>query len=179
LGGLPRGRRGSSDLLAAAAQVRAYALAVVQGRPSDECEALQAAAASVVAGLEHAPKATRAMLEDQLAKVAAGAISADLTANEAALRLLCVRAEPIAGLASPPEDMELRREYQMQRPVASMSRGERVSAADLDELALEWIAVGPVETAVDEALLARFRRCRDADDPMRSAASSPPPSPSA
>jgi hypothetical protein len=39
-----------------------------------------------------------------------------------------------------------------------MGRGERVTPAGLDDLALEWIAVGPVDPAVDDALLARFER---------------------
>jgi len=153
-------RRGWTDLFAAAAQVREYALATALGRQPDDCEALRASAASAVADLAHAPKGTRAILEQLMDKIAAGAAIADLAANEAALRLLCIRAELIAGAETPPEDLELRREYQMQRLVASMGRGERVTLADLDDLALEWLAVGPVETAVHDALFARFERCR-------------------
>ncbi len=155
-------RRGWMDVLAAAAEVRAYALAVVQGRLTDDCAAWQASAASAVNALAHAPKATRARLEDQLAKVTADEISADLAANEAALRLLCVRAEVIAGVPTPPEDHALRREYQMQRLVAAMGQGERTGPRDLDELVLEWIAVGPVETDIDAALRERFERCWEA-----------------
>jgi hypothetical protein len=153
-------RRSWTDLFEAAAQVRAYALATVQGRPAADCEALQASAASAVAGLEYAPKAMRAILEQQMDKVAAGSVSADLAANEAALRLLCIRAELISDAPTPPEDLPLRREYQMQRLVASMGRGERATPADLDDLAREWLGVGPVETAVHDALFARFERCR-------------------
>jgi hypothetical protein len=153
-------RRGWTDLSAAAAQVRAYALATALGGSPADCEALRASAASAVADLAHAPKGTRAILEQQMDQVAAGKVSADLAANEAALRLLCVRAELITDAATPPEDLPLRREYQMQRLVASMGRGERATPADLDDLALEWLAVGPVEPAVHDALLARFERCR-------------------
>jgi hypothetical protein len=56
--------------------------------------------------------------------------------------------------------MELRREYQMRRLVESMGQGARVTPAALDDLALEWIAIGPVEPAAHDALLARFERCR-------------------
>lgn len=122
---------------------------------------MREAAAAALHELSHAPKEARAALERQMARLAAGSVDADLVANEAALRLLCVRAELVAGLDTPPQDQELRREYQMQRLVASMSRGERVSAADLDALALEWIAVGPVEPAAHAALQARFERCRE------------------
>ncbi len=50
----------------------------------------------------------------------------------------------------------------MQRLVASMGRGERAAPADLDELTLEWIAVGPVDPAVYHPLFGRFQRCREA-----------------
>ncbi|MCM2310660.1 MAG: hypothetical protein NDI84_04575, partial [Steroidobacteraceae bacterium] len=82
-------------------------------------------------------------------------------ANEATLRLLCIRAELLADVPTPAEDLELRREYQMQRLVESMGRGERATPADLDGLAREWLAVGPVEPETHAALLARFERCRD------------------
>jgi len=156
-------RRGWTDGFAAAAQVRAYALATVQGRTPAECEALRASAASAIADLAHAPKAMRNILEQRIAAVAAGTVGADLAANEAALRLLCIRAELISAATTPPEDVELRREYQMRRLVESMGRGERVTPAVLDDLALEWLAVGPVEPAVHDRLLARFERCRSAD----------------
>jgi hypothetical protein len=41
-----------------------------------------------------------------------------------------------------------------------MGKGERPTPADLDDLAREWLAVGPVETTVHDALYARFERCR-------------------
>ena len=155
-------RRGWTDGFAAAAQVRAYALATVQGRSSTECEALRASAASAIADLAHAPRTMRGILEQRLAAVAAGTVNPDVAANEAALRLLCIRAELIAGAPTPPEELELRREYQMRRLVESMGRGEHITPAALDDLALEWIAIGPVESAIHDALLARFERCRTA-----------------
>ena len=153
-------QRGWTDAFAAAAHVRAYALALASGRPGADCDVLKTDAAAAVAGLEHAPKAARAALERQLASIEAGALEHDLKANEAALRLLCIRAELLANVETPPEDQELRRDYQMQRLVASMGRGERPTTTDLDGLAVEWFAVGPVETGVYEALFARFVRCR-------------------
>jgi hypothetical protein len=74
--------------------------------------------------------------------------------------MLCIRAELLTDLPTPAGDLELRREHQMQRLVQSMGRGERVTAADLDDLALEWLAVGPVERSKHDELLARFARCR-------------------
>jgi hypothetical protein len=153
-------RRGWIDGFAVAAQVREYALAAVQGRSPTERETLRAAAASAIADLAHAPKAMRGILEQRLAAVAAGTFNPDPVANEAALRLLCIRAELISGAPTPPEELEVRREYQMRRLVESMGHGASVTPAALDDLALEWIAVGPVEPAVHDALLARFERCR-------------------
>jgi hypothetical protein len=152
-------RRAWADIFAAAAQVQAWSLAHAQCLAPADCEALHALAATAVSALEHAPKGARAFLERRMSDVEAGTVNADLAANEAALRLLCVRAELITETPTPPEDLELRREYQMQRLVASMGRGERATPADLDDLALEWLAVGPVEAALYEALAARFRRC--------------------
>jgi hypothetical protein len=155
-------RQGWTDLFVAAGEVRAYALATVEQRAAADCEALRVAAEAALAGLTQAPKGMRVILEQQLAAVAAGTVSADLAANTAALRLLCVRAELITGAETPPEDQQLRREYQMQRLVQSMAHGERDTPADLDHLAAEWLVVGPVLPADHDALFARFARCRDA-----------------
>jgi len=146
-------------VFAAHAPVRAHALAVARG--SDDREALLAAAASAVAALGDTPKDARNVLERQLAAVAAGTVDLDPAANAAALRLLCVRAELLAGLASPPQDLELRREHQMQRLVEAMGRGERPGPGATHDLALEWLAVGPVEPATYDALHDRFVRALD------------------
>ena len=155
-------RRAWSALQAAAAHVRDYALAHALAKPQSEREARRLAAESAMASLVNAPKGTRAILEQRLAAVTEGTINTDLAANEAALRLLCVRAELIANIDSPTEDLPLRREYQMHRLVRSMERGERVTPAELDDLAREWLAVGPVAASTHDALLARFERCREA-----------------
>jgi hypothetical protein len=149
------------DLFAAAAQVRAYALATVQQHGAETCEALRASAETRVAELDQAPKGTRSLLEQQLTRIAAGSISTDLAANETALRMLCIRAELLADVPSPAEDLDLRREYQMQRLVASMGRGERPGPSGFEDLAREWLATGPVEAGTYDGLFARFERCRE------------------
>jgi hypothetical protein len=153
-------RRVWDDVFAAYSEVRAYALCVAQDRPAAECEVLRTSAAAAVAALEQAPKAARGVLEQQLATVAAGAPGFDLASNEEALRKLCVRAELAAGFDSPPEDLELRRDQQMRRLVASMGRGERPGPGEFEDLALEWLRVGPVESSVHDRLFARFERAR-------------------
>ena len=84
----------------------------------------------------------------------------DLAANERALRMLCIRAEILTDRPTPPEDQPLRREYQLQRLVQSLGQGLRADAEPLDAMVLEWVGVGPVEDAVYEPLLLRFRSCR-------------------
>src|SRR5262249_29368800 len=86
--------------------------------------------------------------------------STDVSANRAALKLLCIRAEILTGLSSPAEDQPLRREDQVQRLLQSMGQGISPDEAQLDAIAIEWIGAGPVEAAEYLPLLERFRRCR-------------------
>ena len=116
---------------------------------------------AAIASLERAPKGARGVLEQQLADAAAGRTSVDLRANEAALRLLCVRGEVAAGLETPDEDTELRREHQMRRLVETMGRGGNSTSGEMEDLVFEWLAVGPVDAAVHATLLGRFQRCFD------------------
>jgi hypothetical protein len=152
-------RRGWMDALAAAIEIQTFALATIQEQSAHECDARRTSAESAVAGLSRTPRVARAKLEEQLTRVTAGEVSDDLAANAARLRLLCVRAELLAGLPSPPEDQELRREYQMKRLVAAMGQGERAGPGDIDDLLLEWIEVGPAEADVQQALRQRFEMC--------------------
>ncbi|MCM2312339.1 MAG: DUF349 domain-containing protein, partial [Steroidobacteraceae bacterium] len=71
-------RRGWADLFAADGRVRSYALAVAKGASPDDCAALRASAESAIAGLDHAPHGTRAILEERLAMITTGEIGADL-----------------------------------------------------------------------------------------------------
>ncbi|HWJ05815.1 MAG TPA: DUF349 domain-containing protein [Steroidobacteraceae bacterium] len=146
-------------VFAAHAPVRAYALAVARG--SEDRNDRLAAATAAVAAVGDTPKDARSALERQLAGVTAGTVDLDPAANAATLRLLCVRAELLAGLASPPQDLELRREHQMQRLVEAMGRGERPGPGATHDLALEWLAVGPVEPVTYEPLHERFVRALD------------------
>jgi hypothetical protein len=152
-------RRGWTDLFAASDRARQLELAILEGAAAEELESLRNTVESAVAALGHAPKAGRAALDQRLARSSGGAFPDDLAANERALRVLCIRAELAAEMTTPPEDLDLRREYQMQRLVASMGQGRRGSPEELENLALEWLAAGPVESTTYEALLARLQRC--------------------
>jgi hypothetical protein len=145
-------------LFDAASAIRAFAYAQsVLG----DVDAARAAAAAAVTALDSAPHAARTLLERQLATASAGQLPGDLAANESQLRLLCVRAELLADVPTPDTDLGLRRDYQLRRLVETQGLGKDVPLADLDELALAWFTVGPVEPAVEAALRVRLDRCRE------------------
>lgn len=151
-------RRATAALFDAAGAIRHYALAQFR---SENVESAQAAATAAVAALADAPKAARTVLEKHLAKIAAGDVAGDLAANESQLRMLCIRAELVADVATPESDMDLRRDYQMRRLLGAKGLGADAALADLDSLMREWFTVGPVEPSVEALLRARFERCRE------------------
>lgn len=153
-----------NDLFEAADQVRAYRLAVARGLDVPQLDALKEAAEARIAAVRRWPKNGLATLQEGLGQGTDGR-SADLAANEAALKLLCIRAEMLTDTPTPPEDQTLRREYQLQRLVQSMGQGIRADETQLDTMAIEWIRVGPVEDATYASLLQRFRRCREQGNP--------------
>lgn len=155
-------RRVWTDLFETANCLRAYALAVARQSDPAERAALRARTETAIAARRDWPKGAGGILAQQLSRADAGTVPADLAANEAALRRLCIRAEVLCDLPTPPEDQASRREYQLQRLVRSMGQGVSAEPAELDALALEWIAAGPVEEETYSQLLARLERCRAA-----------------
>jgi hypothetical protein len=147
---------GWNDLFEAANHVRAYRLAVAQSLDPEQLDTLKAAAETCLASAQRYPKGGL----DNLKKGLSGERSADLAANEGALKMLCIRAEILTGMPTPPEDQPLRREYQLQRLAQSMGQGLRVDETQLDTLAIEWVSVGPVDDVAYEPLVRRFLLCR-------------------
>lgn len=149
--------QGWSDLFEAADQIRAYRLALARHQDAAQIASLKAAAEAGISAARRWPngglEALRTALADERATGPA--------ANESALRMLCIRAEILADLPTPPEDQALRRDYQLQRLVQNLGQGPRADATELDTLAIEWLGVGPVEDAAYAPLLTRFRRCRE------------------
>jgi hypothetical protein len=145
-----------NDLFEAASRVRAYRLAVARPADVSERDALRQAAESYVASVRQWPKGGLEAIKHELARED----SSDVAANEAALKMLCIRAEILTDTPTPPEDQPLRREYQVQRLIQNMGQGIAADESQLDTMALEWIRVGPTEEAAYERLLSRFRRCR-------------------
>ncbi|MBV8805538.1 MAG: DUF349 domain-containing protein [Sinobacteraceae bacterium] len=148
--------RSWNDLFEAANQVRAYGLAVARGAAVAEQDTLRQAAETCIAAVAHWPKGGLDAIKHGLASPD----SRDVTANEAALKMLCIRAEILTDLPTPPEDQALRREYQVQRLMQTMGQGVRVDEAQLDAMAIEWVGVGPVDETQYLSLLERFKRCR-------------------
>ncbi|MFT5084018.1 MAG: exonuclease SbcC [Lentisphaeria bacterium] len=73
------------------------------------------------------------------------------------LRLLCVRAEILAGKESPSEDKDLRMSYQVGLLQKGLGGAKAVMNANSAlSLALEWVAVEPVENSIYSALFSRF-----------------------
>jgi len=145
-----------SDLFDAANHVRAYRLAAAQAVDPSARDTLRQAAETHIASVAQWPKGTLETLKKELASDRSG----DVTANEKALRMLCIRAEIITDTPTPAEDQSMRREYQVQRLIKSMGQGSNADEVALDAMALEWIGVGPTEEATYQSLLERFKRCR-------------------
>ena len=76
------------------------------------------------------------------------------------MRKLCIRAEILTDMPTPPEDQALRRDHQVQRLIKSMGQGISADEAQLDTMTIEWIGVGPTEEVTYMRLLERFKRCR-------------------
>jgi hypothetical protein len=146
------------DFFEAGRRVQAYGWTAAQGRPCEDCEALKRSAEDSIARVRQWPKAGAEALRAALAKAGGAAAGLDAAAHEKALRLLCIRREILADRETPPEDMALRRGYQMERLVQRMGQGVETRPDEADGLALEWVRVGPVPAQTHEALLERFLR---------------------
>ncbi len=149
-----------ADVFTVASDIRGYGWALHSQASEDAVSALQGALNERVAALAAAPKFARTALERQWAKMLAGEVSADVVANEATLRLLCIRAELATDSVTPADDQDRRREYQMQRLLQSRNLGADFEPVNMDDLTLEWLAVGAVDPSIDAALNARFEQCR-------------------
>lgn len=149
-----------NHLFEAADHVRAYRLAVARKLDAAQVDSLKQAAESYIGLIQRWPKGGLQALKQALAREG----SDDLAANEAALRVLCIRAEILSDTPTPPEDQALRREYQLQRLVQNMGQGGGADEASLDSLAIEWVGAAPVEAAVYQPLLQRFQGCRGRGD---------------
>jgi hypothetical protein len=146
--------RAWDNVVLAGDKLRNYRLAALQS--SDGADALKAEVQTYIDSVQHWPKGALQALKAELSKSS----SADLAANETALRTLCVRAEILTGVPTPESDQAFRRNYQMQLLKQTMGQGQSANKDQLDTMVLEWIAVGPVADDAYAPLLERFNRCR-------------------
>ncbi|MDB5969047.1 MAG: hypothetical protein JWQ90_1497 [Hydrocarboniphaga sp.] len=153
--------RAWDDLFEAADHIRAYRLAVARRLDTTLIDTLKEAAETYIASVQRWPKGGF----DALKQALAGERSTDLAANEAAVKMLCIRAEILTDMPTPPEDQALRRDYQLQRLVQGMGQGLKADETQLDTMAIDWVRVGPVEDVAYEPLLRRFRCCRERGKP--------------
>jgi hypothetical protein len=78
-------------------------------------------------------------------------------------RLLCIRAEILAGLESPTEDNNLRMEYQVKQLTKGFGQAQRQfqnAKEAMHALLMEWIETLPIAGENYSALLARMNQCR-------------------
>jgi hypothetical protein len=108
-----------------------------------------------VDGIQQWPKGGKQAIEQRLA----APVGSDIDTNTDALRGLAIRAEIAAGVSTPESDQMQRRAMQLQALVKGIGRSQGTPRAELEGLAFEWIAVGPVPNEIHEPLWARFWRC--------------------
>lgn len=105
-------------------------------------------------GISRWPEGGRVAVNNKLA-LDASLADIDLSANETALALLCIRAEILAGVDSPESDKAARMAYQVQmlQQGMGMNAGNTCNVASLTK---EWVEAGPVSSASYESLFRRF-----------------------
>ena len=157
-------RRALTDLLTAGDLIQAYQWSVLANADPAEQATLKAAANDFIAGVKLWPKDALPVIVERMGH-AETLCAADGAAREKALRLVCIRCEIAHEIPAAPQDEALRREYQIQRLVQSMTHGRnngsRGDTADAAAAVLDWVRIGVITPAVYGELRARFGRCWD------------------
>ena len=58
--------------------------------------------------------------------------------------MLCIRCEIASSMPTPPEDEDLRSDYQLSLLMTSMGQGRRADDHDWDAMLVEWVAIGAI-----------------------------------
>jgi hypothetical protein len=138
-----------ADFFDAANRVRAHQL----DPDPDARPALQ----QHIDSIERWPKGGKQVIERKLAHGAGDAVA--LAQNALALRTLAIRAEIVTVATTPEADQAQRRSMQLQALVQGIGRDTLAMRDQVEALAFEWVAVGPVVNDTYEELFARFMRC--------------------
>lgn len=147
-----------SNLFEAARHLRACERAVARMAAPEERDALKSAAEAFIAGIQRWPKGGLQALKQALSRVDSASAADDAT-RESTLRLLCIRCEILSATPTPPEDEELRRDYQMRLLMERMGQASSIDDRDWDAMMLEWISIGAIAPEVHDGLQRRFMRC--------------------
>lgn len=145
-----------TNVLTAARHVRAYQRAVIEGDP--QRDELKAAAEAFIAGVARWPgKSIPQALRQALARADGADFGAqDDDARELALRRLCIHAEILSDGMTPPEDVALRREQELQLLRRGLGQARQADARAWDAMRIEWLGLDAAGPAVHEALERRF-----------------------
>ena len=155
--GLRDAEAAESNLLEAARLIREYERAVMQDAPPGQRAALKETVDAFMAGVRRWPGGGQQALKQAMARADA-ASAADEEAREKSLRMLCIRGEIASSTPTPPEDEDLRRDYQMSLLMTSLGQGRRMGDHDWDSLLMEWIAAGAIAARAHDGLERRFLR---------------------
>lgn len=148
-----------ANVLAAARHVRAYQRAVISGDSSrDE---LKAAAEAFIAAVPRWPgrSIAQALRQSLSGSDSPEFTSTDDAARELALRKLCIRAEILGGMPTPPGDATLRRAQEMQLLSQGLGQARQADERVWEAMRIEWLGLPAAAPAVHDELEARFMRC--------------------
>ena len=141
------------NLLAAADKIRLSQLA----KKDQERIDLQQQAKDFMDSVTQWPKDGLAVLEGRIA-LRSSVDAQQQSDYEKTLRTLCIRAEILTDRETPAEDKELRMQYQVSRLQQGFGQNTSTSDVNIQDLTLEWVAVGPVPTKIYHQLLIRFQK---------------------
>ena len=142
----------------AAARIRAYERAVMQGATDDERETLRNAADEFIAGVHRWPKGALQALKQAFAR-AAESVSGSEGSREKALRMLCIRGEILSFTPTPASDAALRSDYEMRLLMEGLGQARQADERDWEAMRLEWIGIGAIAPDMHDELERRFRNC--------------------
>ena len=147
-----------SNLLEAARLVRAYQRAVMQDVAPEERAAMKDTAETFIAGVRRWPGGGLQALKRAMAWADATPDRDDAARLEA-LRMLCIRCEIASSMPTPPEDEDLRSDYQLSLLMTSMGQGRRADDHDWDAMLVEWVAIGAIAPEKHDHFERRFMQC--------------------
>jgi hypothetical protein len=142
------------NLLKAADKIRLSQLA----KKDQERVDLQQQAKDFMDSVTQWPKNGLAVLEGKIA-LSSSVDAQQQSEYEKTLKILCIRAEILTDRDTPAEDKELRMQYQVSRLQQGFGQNTSTSGVNIQDLTLEWVAVGPVPTKIYHQLLKRFQKC--------------------